>query len=291
MRTFHFDKTKYGKELLMDMSRFEETPHFFFSPEWHCTDFYEIMIFRRGNGFLQLDAEQIPIQNDTFLFVSPYQKRSWDVVKEDIKGYFLIFEKGFLANFFADKLFVYRLQYFYNQQTPTYFIPDHRLFAYSHDIFDEIATEIREQRPDSVHLLRSILYYMLIKMNRFYCQYHQLEEDTALNNYAYSFKAALEQHIIEKQRVADYVALMGISRISLNAAVKKQYGITASEMIKDRLIAEIKTALLFSTDTISEIAYRLHFSEPNNFIRFFKSKTGLSPKVFRDTYQIDSSFS
>ncbi len=44
------------------------------------------------------------------------------------------------------------------------------------------------------------------------------------------------------------------------------------------------------TASINEIAYSLHFSEPNNFIRFFKSKTGLSPKAFRDTYQIDSSF-
>ncbi len=29
MRIFHFDKTKYGKELLMDLGRFEGTPKFF----------------------------------------------------------------------------------------------------------------------------------------------------------------------------------------------------------------------------------------------------------------------
>ena len=290
MRIFRFDKTKYGKELLMDLGRFEGPPQFCFSSKVHCTDFFEIMIFRKGNGHLLLDAEKVEIKDNTFLFVAPFQKRRWYTKAKDISGFFLIFEKDFLASFFADKLFVYRMQYFYNLHTAPYFIPHHRLFAYSHDIFDEIFSELQQLRPDSTHLLRSILYYMLIKMNRAFCRYHDLEEDTALNNYAYAFKAALEEHIVGKQRVADYAALLGISRISLNKATRKQYGVTASEMIKDRLIAEIKTALLYSTSTVNEIAYSLNFSEPNNFIRFFKSKTGLSPKTFRDTYQIDSSF-
>ncbi len=58
----------------MDLARFEETPVFFFSPEVHCTDFFEILIFREGNGFLLLDGKKIPLAGYTFIFVSPFQK-------------------------------------------------------------------------------------------------------------------------------------------------------------------------------------------------------------------------
>ena len=103
------------------------------------------------------------------------------------------------------------------------------------------------------------------------------------------FKELLEKHIRDERQVNDYAKRLGISRISLNAAIKKQFGITATDMIKERLLFEIKTELLYTTKNISEIAFDLHFSEPNNLIRLFKSKTGLSPNAFRKTYQIDSS--
>jgi AraC-like DNA-binding protein len=273
----------------MDLGILEETPEFFFEPEVHCTDFYELIIFSKGNGHILLDAEKIELQKNTFLFISPYQKRRWYVDKSKISGYFLIFEKDFLSAFFSDKLFVYRLQYFYNHRVPTYYIPNKRLFSYQHDIMEEISYELRNFQKDSPHLLRSILYYMLIKMNRVYCEFHNLEADTHLNNYAYQFKELLEKHIRDERQVNDYAKRLGISRISLNAAIKKQFGITATDMIKERLLFEIKTELLYTTKNISEIAFDLHFSEPNNLIRLFKSKTGLSPNAFRKTYQIDSS--
>ena len=289
MKVFHFLKNKHGVDLQMELGVIENTPDFFFFPEVHCTDFFEIMIFVKGNGHVIIDTHRIDLSDSFFLFISPFQKRRWYVDREKIKGFFLIFEKDFLSEFFADQLFVYRLQYFFNHKVKPYFIPSSRLFSYQHDILDEILYEIKNYQKDSPHLLRSILYYMLIKMNRVFCEFHQLEKDTQINNYAYLFKELLEKHIKKNRQVNDYAQKLGISRISLNAAIKKQFGVTASEMIKERLIFEIKSELLYSTKNISEIAYELNFSEPNNLIRLFKAKTGLSPNAFRKTYQNDHS--
>lgn len=265
----------------MDLGIIEETPHFFFYPEVHCTDFFEIMIFRKGNGHILLDTQHIEIADSSFLFISPFQKRSWYVDAQKLKGHYLIFEKQFLNDFFSDHLFVYRLQYFFNRKVIPSFVANKYLFSFENDIFDEIFNEIREYQNDSHHLLRSILYYMLIKLNRSFCEFHHLKNDTQINNHAYQFKEALEKHFIEKQQVNDYTQILGISRISLNAAVKKQFGLTATEMIKDRIIFEIKSELRYTTKTISEIAYSLDFSEPNNMIRLFKSKTSTTPSQFR----------
>ncbi len=56
----------------------------------------------------------------------------------------------------------------------------------------------------------------------------------------------MEVHIKDKQRVADYAELLGISRISLNKAVKAQFNITASQLLKQRLAFEIQNLLIYS---------------------------------------------
>lgn len=87
-------------------------------------------------------------------------------------------------------------------------------------------------------------------------------------------------HIAEKQRVADYAEMLGISRISLNKAVKEQFNLTATHLLKQRLLLEIKNYLIHSKLTISEIAYELNFSEPNHLMRFFKTQTGMTTSQF-----------
>ena len=282
MKTFHFDKEKYGVNLLMDVVHNSDLPIYFFEPELHCTNFFEVIFFKEANGYFQLDFNKIRLQNNFILFISPFQKRQWFVDKDKLKCTFLIFEKDFLNDFFSDKFFTYRLQYFYNSSVPTYIKTNERLFSYEDDIFEEIKREIADFQNDSPHLLRAILYYMLIRMNRLFCKHHNLETDTLTNNLAYQFKEALEHNIREKKQVNQYAEMLGVSRVSLNKAVKRQFGVTATSMLKDRLIYEVKSELMYSSKTISEIAYQLNFSEPNNLIRLFKNEMNVSPIQFRN---------
>lgn len=92
----------------------------------------------------------------------------------------------------------------------------------------------------------------------------------SLFNYAFDYKNLIELHIHQKQRINDYTELLGLSRVSLNKAVKEQFNVTASQLLKQRLLVEIKDYLIHSALTIAEIAYKLNFSEPNHLMRFFK---------------------
>lgn len=123
MKTFHFLKNKYGAEILMDIGKYEDIPTYFFEDTLHTTDFYEIVFFLKGNGHLELDNQQIKLRNHSILFLSPYQKRRWFVDKSKIDCYFLLFQDGFLSSFFSDKLFTYKLQYFYNKSNPLFIQP------------------------------------------------------------------------------------------------------------------------------------------------------------------------
>ena len=84
----------------------------------------------------------------------------------------------------------------------------------------------------------------------------------------------MEKNICDKTRVADYAGMMGISRVSLNKAVVREFGLSAVRLLKQRLLQEVKDDLLFTGLSVKEIAFRLHFSEPNHLMRFFKQMTG-----------------
>ena len=99
---------------------------------------------------------------------------------------------------------------------------------------------------DSEHIIRSLLYYLLLKLNRNYALKNKLPLQKPENNYAYESKKLMELHINEKQRVSEYASILGISRITLNKAVQAQFGATASHLLQQRLIFEIKNFLLHS---------------------------------------------
>jgi len=68
----------------------------------------------------------------------------------------------------------------------------------------------------------------------------------------------------------------------LSDLLKKETGKTALEHIHFYLIEKAKNSLLNSSDSISGIAYSLGFEFPQRFSNLFKSKTGMSPKEYRN---------
>lgn len=60
----------------------------------------------------------------------------------------------------------------------------------------------------------------------------------------------------------------------------REFGLSSVHLLKQRLLQEVKSELLFSGLSVKEIAYRLHFSEPNHLMRFFKQMTGQTISEF-----------
>ncbi|MEM1356677.1 MAG: helix-turn-helix transcriptional regulator, partial [Bacteroidota bacterium] len=64
--------------------------------------------------------------------------------------------------------------------------------------------------------------------------------------------------------------------------LKKETGKAALEHIHMFIIEKAKNILLSSKDSVSEVAYTLGFDYPQHFSTLFKSKTGLSPREYRN---------
>ena len=53
-----------------------------------------------------------------------------------------------------------------------------------------------------------------------------------------------------------------------------------------RLIEETQRELLFTPGSIKEVAFRLGFSDPAYFSRFFSRQTGMTPGAWREQEQV-----
>jgi len=90
----------------------------------------------------------------------------------------------------------------------------------------------------------------------------------------------VNSHYIEKRTVKEYADLLSVTPNHLSQTVKAVSGKNALSYISERLVREAKSLLLYTDFSISEIAYRLGFSDPANFGKFFKKESGVPPSVF-----------
>ena len=79
-----------------------------------------------------------------------------------------------------------------------------------------------------------------------------------------------------------YAAKLAMTSDRLNKHVKRITGITAGQLIRQRILAEAKRQLAFSNPPINEIAYDLAYADPSHFVRSFRKDTGVTPRTFRE---------
>ena len=280
-----FSKTECGVDFFINTAHGSERRGVLTEYPVFKTDFFEMFFFRKANGYLLLGYQNIELRDGMVLILKPHQQQEWHIDEDALDYDFLIFRNDFMRTFIADKFFVYRLQYCQQTDTPPYFMATADELTEYERLLKKIRSELRQPVADSYHIIVSVLYYLLAVLNRRYTETYSLPFELPKNHYAFLFVELMEQHIRDLQRVQEYADLMHVSRVTLNQSVMAQYGVPATVLLKQRLLAEIKNGLLFSHKTVSEIAYDFHFSEPSHLMRFFKKATGKTCTQFQQEYE------
>ena len=269
-----YSKSACGVDFLLNTADSSEKRGWFDMYANYRTDFFEFFFFRKAGGYVIVNGTRHDLIDNCLLIVSPFQRQEWHVDIDSLDYTFLIFQEEFLTNFISDKQFMYRLQYCYQNVHPVCFSMLEAEMAPYISLLRRIKDELRAPIVDSYHMIVALLYEFLLMMNRYYSGRFNLSMRLPLNNFAFVYKGLLEKNIRRYQRVNDYAAMMGISRVALNKATVNEFGVSAAHLLKQRLIQEIKSDLLFSGLPLKEIAGNLRFSAPNHLMRFFKQMTG-----------------
>jgi AraC family transcriptional activator of pobA len=277
IRTIEFHRTKYGRELLVDVIRTAGVKSFETRGAPHLLSFYEIFLVTRGRGTLTLDGRTYPVKKGAVFFTSPGQPRQWRV--RNLDGLCLFFTADFVEDFFKDPLFLFTLPYFHRDGG------DLSLRLQAADAeklarrFKAMQREIHKLRADSPHALRAALYETLIKLSRTWGD--RAGEPPRENAIALRLRSLIERHFREYHRPAEYARRLRITVGHLNHLSRRHLGRTAGVVVRERVALEAKRQLVHTDASAAEIGYALGFKDPAYFARFFRRETGESPSACR----------
>lgn len=284
IENLRFNKAQCGVDFLINTSLGSRLKEYYFGNKLYATDFFEILFFKKGRGQMWINDKKIELKDNSVVFLSPGQRHCYhlDVEPDDFR--FIIFKEDFLLSFLADKYFTFRLHFYYQSSTPPVMQVEERQMARYYNVLEEIEDELHGPLTNVEPVLRSLLYYLLSLLNRTYVQYYDIPATRCDNSLAYQFKEMLERDMHDKQTVASYARQLGVSRVTLNSSVKAQFGLTATELLKNKLIVNIKNDLVETNYSVTYISDKYGFSEPNHMMRFFKKQTGQTIGQFLDEY-------
>lgn len=95
------------------------------------------------------------------------------------------------------------------------------------------------------------------------------------------FHILVDKHYKTQKAVSFYAKHLNITPNYLGIICRKQYKMSPSAFIQERVLLEAKRLLHSSDKSVKEIAFELGFQTLSYFSYFFKSKTKLTPKEYR----------
>lgn len=197
------------------------------------------------------------------------------------KGYVILFSREFyhLGNLNIDALFDL-LFLNKNNLKPAIHIPENSLPLFVNHV-KLIQTEFNSSNPDKLDLLYTYLQVLLIQSKRLFLSQSEALPGNPATEILQRFKVVVEKNFMHTHKVSAYADMLCITPSHLNDVVRENTGISAGQLIHDRLMLEAKRLLFHSDKSISEIAATLCFEDSSYFTRFFKKLAGIPPGDFR----------
>lgn len=197
------------------------------------------------------------------------------------QGYLLYFKKE-CFDFFRPEL---------EQEFPFFNLMHTHFFRLNQQKFKEFAPEFEEvfqvyERcvAGSYQQATARLLALLYRLRAFTQAARQWEEGFSSPQQVLlqRYQQLINTFYLEKRTVEEYANLLNITPNHLSQSVKQASGKNALSFISERLLAEAKSLIRFTSFGMAEIAWRLNFSDPANFGKFFKKMTGKTPLQFRE---------
>jgi AraC family transcriptional activator of pobA len=278
VRTVRFQRTKYGRELLLDAAFLRDMPGFDFSDKPYRLDAHDILLVTRGTGTFELDDRSYEIGPRSLVLTRAGESRRLAV--PDLNGACLFFAEEFLSATFADPHFLERFSCLRKERPSAVLHLTRRQAQRFLGAFREMRAEVRALRPDAQEALCAQLYAVLVTIDRFYVARHGPPPE-APPDLVGRFLKLLDDGHGEEHHVGAYARRLGVSASHLSALCRAQLGKGAKACLTERLALEAKRLLLHSDLSVAEIADRLGFDDPAYFARFVRRETGEAPTVLR----------
>lgn len=229
----------------------------------HRHDFFELIWFTHAkpSDTVEIDFTPHKIGNNTVCLLAPGQV--FTMARKGQKGYVMAFSKELFAEII--------------QHRPLYSIGidpsrlNNSVIRSLQALLPLITEEYKGKRR--LALLKAYLTAFV---------FHILESPLMKNDSRVNALIKLiDEYYLSEREAGFYAAELNISLKHLNVLTKKERNVTVKEMILQRVILEARREINYGKLSLKEIAFKLGFSDPAYFSRFFKKQTGVSAEQFK----------
>ncbi|MCD0467936.1 helix-turn-helix transcriptional regulator [Flavobacterium sp. ENC] len=250
-----------------------------FIEEPHRHDSYLMVFFTNGSGIHEIDFDRFEIKKGSLFVLQPGQMHHWNL-SDNIEGFVIIFSQELYNLYFGQKKI--NDYNFYNSilnRPEVVFETDEfsKILPYFDLLTQENSQENKYQLDTMLNLLDCIHIEIARKYNETYS--HQTH---SYNIKISAFEILLEQHFKTQKLPSFYAEQLHITLKHLSRICNEILQKTATEVIMDRVILEIKRMLTDKQLAVNEIAYKVGYEDYSYFSRVFKKQTGMSPTEFRN---------
>jgi AraC family transcriptional regulator, transcriptional activator of pobA len=244
----------------------------------HRKTVFDFIFLTEGSTIRSKGLHQYEAFKNTFFFLPAYQISTHEYFSADTHGYYCHFDATIFNKLFPYTSFVEGFSFLHFSGYPLVEISEGML-APILSILQRLEAEYSNQSFNT-DILTAYLLALFTELSIV----QRVEDDTPKNaskRITEKFKNLLSQHIYQTNKVAEYASMLAVSPDHLNKCVKTTIGKTSQELLADMIVLEAKVLLKQTDLSINEIAFKFSEMNPSDFSRFFKNKTNMTPKEFR----------
>ncbi|MCU0390828.1 MAG: helix-turn-helix domain-containing protein [Thermoflexibacter sp.] len=249
-------------------------------------NFYFLSIVRTGSATKTDGLNTYQIRPHTLWSTPMGQIHSAKDWTADATGYYLSFSPDFIESE-PTLLRLVAQSAFFQFNTPHHIYLSEAESDLIYAIFQKIEAEFSLNDEASDDLIRLYITEILLLAERFRTHTHA-ETGTSLTvtqTLTDKFKSLVEKYFIKEKGIPFYADELAVHPNYLSNVIKAETGMTAGDLIRERIVQEAKYLLYQSNFSVKEVAYYLQFEDASNFSKFFKKHTSLSPQEYQAKYQ------
>ena len=246
----------------------------------HRHSFYHLVYFTKGAGVQQIDFKEYPVLPGLIYFMTPGQVHSWSFT-EEVDGYIINFSEAFFSSYLSNPQYLQNFNFFAELATDTVYVLPADFREKISSLFEDILMEGKDPGAFHEDMVRIIMLNIFIQVSRAMELEHLVQNNPHNQKLLISFKKLIEANFMKLRFPKQYAELLFITPNHLNALTNDQLGISAGQLIRERIILEAKRLLINMDLSVSDISNKLSFNDESYFIKFFKKETGFTPNKFR----------
>ncbi|MDQ1805102.1 AraC family transcriptional regulator [Chryseobacterium sp. CKR4-1] len=235
--------------------------------------FFQLILIKKGEGIHLIGGKKFLVNDYQIHFVFPNVIHQLNFVGEH-EIYHIQINENIIEKFSNYMMF------------PFSFYRENPVFNLNEDNFHRILYELIniektiKNNIDFWEIIYGRIRVITLMISKEACRLYMKKNNNTASSLMAKFITLMLTHYKQERSIKFYADKLFISPNYLNILCKKQFGKTATSIIINEILLEVKRTLMTSDKSIKELVYDYNFQSMSSFSSFFKKHTGLSPRDF-----------